>query len=72
MRDFSNAETPAQATPKKISNVEYVVSIKRDQNIKKKQGNEKRFGKIFPLQKKAKDAFFKTLDFNFKKALING
>ena len=72
MRDFSNAQTPAAAIPVKISDVEYRVVIKRDSNIKKKEGNEDRFGTIFKLTKKELDVFKKTLNFNFKKAIVDG
>jgi len=69
MRDFCNAKTPARAVPKKISEKEYRVVLKREANIGKREGLEKKFGTTFRLMASERAAFFKTLDFNFRKAL---
>lgn len=70
--DFNNSQTSARVIPKKISDVEYQVTLKREGNIDKMEGNEARFGRIFGLTKSEKDAFYKTLNFNFKKVSIDG
>jgi hypothetical protein len=71
-RDFSNGKTPSSAKPVKISDIEYHVTIKRQNNVDKKDGLEDRYGDIFKLTSKEKREYFKTLNFNFKKALIDG
>lgn len=52
--DFANAQISGDGVisnpePKKISTLEYHVTLKRDVNIKKRRGLEKRFGPIFNL-----------------------
>lgn len=49
--------------PVKISNHEYVISLKRPLNIKKVEGNEKRFGRTFAVSQKEKQHFIETLNF---------
>lgn len=71
-KDFSNAATPQNAKPIKVSNVEYLVMLKRPLNVKKKGGIEDKYGEVFRLTRQEKEKFFETLEFNFKKALIDG
>lgn len=71
LSDFCNAQVAAKAAPVKISANEYHVSLKRSINQLKREGLEKRYGTIFNLMTKEREAFFKTLDFNFRKALAD-
>lgn len=58
--------------PTKISVNEYVVGFKRSINGLKREGLEKKYGTIFKLiPTEEKEKFFKTLDFNFRKALAD-
>lgn len=70
--DFTNSPLPNKAEPNKVSVNEYTTSIKREHNQKKREGLEAKYGMIFNLTKPEKDFFFKTLDFNFRKALRDG
>lgn len=61
--DFSNSPVSkssnalAKAKPIKVNKNEYKVSLKRDINIAKKEGLEKKYGKIFSLTKDEKKNF---------------
>lgn len=72
MKDYTNAQIPSKAAPIKISTVEYHVMLKRPLNIKKRQGFEDKYGTIFDLMREEREAFFRTLEFNFRKALNDG
>lgn len=49
--------------PVKINSNEYVMSLKRPLNVRKVEGNEKRFGRTFALTQKEKQHFIDTLNF---------
>lgn len=59
------------ATPKpiKVSATKYKVTLKKDINIKKASGLEKKFGKFLEHTKEEKTAFSKVLKFEFDKIL---
>lgn len=65
--DLANAQigksSSAIAAPKpiKISNTEYQITLKKDINIKKVEGNEKRFGKFLAHTKQEIELFHKTI-----------
>lgn len=63
--DFANASLTSDVIkapePVKISNLEYHVTLKRDINIKKKAGLEKKYGPIFKLTEREKTFYFDVL-----------
>lgn len=78
LSDFCNATILPNTEPKKILALphkitvnEYQTGFSRKDSVDKKNGLEKRFGSIFKLTAQEKEDFFKTLDFNFKKALAD-
>lgn len=65
--DFANAQISGDGVatspePKKISPLEYHITLKRDVNIKKRAGIEKRFGPIFNLTQGEKRFYFDVLE----------
>lgn len=79
LSDFTNQEINLTSKnpiikpePIKISVNEYNIALRRSDNQSKREGLEKKYGTIFNLTKEEKQAFFKTLDFNFRKALQDG
>lgn len=66
--DFENPQgsTP---TPIKVSENEYLSGLKRDLNIKKREGLEKRYGRIFWLSDTEKQLFYDTASFELRRLL---
>ena len=66
--DWSNAEISkgsnqlGKPNPKKVSNYEYHISLKRDVNIEKAKGLEKRFGPIFAMTPDEVAKYFEILN----------
>lgn len=71
LSDFCNSDTARKAVPVKITVHEYHTMLKRPINQLKREGLEKKYGTIFNLMTKEREAFFKTLDFNFRKSLAD-
>ncbi|REK33193.1 MAG: hypothetical protein DWQ44_09000 [Bacteroidetes bacterium] len=67
--DLCNAQSPSKAAPDRISDAEYHLKFKRTHNAEKWEGLEKKYGKIGDLTAQEKEAFFKSIDFNFRKYL---
>lgn len=59
-------------TPTKVNEHEYIVQLKRQLSIKKVEGQEDRYGKIFNLTQSEKDNFFTRANFELKKILAGG
>ena len=68
--DFENPQGGV-ATPIKISNNEYVSGLKRDENIKKREGLEKKYNPIFYLSDLEKAEFYKDVSFELRKLLAD-
>lgn len=66
--DFENPQG-GQPTTRKVSDVEYVSSVRRSLSSKKIQGAEDRFGTIFKLTETERDQFYKTARFELRKLL---
>lgn len=66
--DFENPQggTP---TPIKVSENEYVSGLRRQDNIKKREGLEEKYGKIFFLTDSEKKTFYETVRFELRKLL---
>jgi hypothetical protein len=74
--DFINRLIPessnkvGEANPIKVNNWKYRIAFKRALNIKKAEGLEKRYGKIFGLTRGEKDHFTKVVQFEFKRLIL--
>ena len=66
--DFANAQVIGKVKPNKINALWYTTSFKRDINEKKREGLEKKYGTIFNLTKEELELFYKSVDFNIRKA----
>jgi len=55
--------------PVKVSNHEYVMQLKRPLNVKKVEGNEKRFGRTFAVTKSEQKHFIETINFEIAELL---
>jgi hypothetical protein len=66
--DFENPQggTP---TPIKVSENEYISGLKRDLNVKKREGLESRYGTIFWLSDTEKQLFYDTASFELRRLL---
>ena len=66
--DFENPQgsTP---TPIKVSENEYISGLKRDLNVKKREGLESRYGRIFWLSADEKKLFYDTASFELRRLL---
>lgn len=66
--DFENPQgsTP---TPIKVSENEYISGLKRDDSIKKREGLESRYGRIFWLSADEKKLFYDTASFELRRLL---
>lgn len=60
-----NFTIPKKFTPRQINTYEYQVKFSREINQEKASGLEDRYGTIFKMTKSEKDAWIKTLNFNF-------
>lgn len=66
-QDFSNGKQVA--TPTKISDIEYQIILNKEIDQLKRGGLEKKYGEIFTISEQEKELFFKTIDFEFRKAM---
>lgn len=66
---FGNLRSDFSKGVVKINNSEYVSKILRDENIKKKEGAEFRFGKIFSLTPKERTNFKQVMAFEVMQIL---
>lgn len=66
--DFENQQGSVP-TPIKVSENEYLSGLKRTQNIKKREGLEKKYGRIFFLTEEEKKAYYETVRFELRKLL---
>lgn len=66
--DFENPQggTP---TPIKVSENEYLSGLKRDLNVKKREGLESKYGRIFWLSDTEKQLFYDTASFELRRLL---
>lgn len=73
--DLANANISRTSTklgvpkPIRVSKTKYKVTLKKDINIKKSEGLEKKFGKFLEHTKEEKAAFAKALKFEFDRIL---
>lgn len=67
--DFSNSKT--NPAPRKVNNHEYVSGLKRDENIKKLEGLEDKYGEVTKHTKGEKELFFSTVGKEFQLILTN-
>jgi hypothetical protein len=59
--DYTNAPIGTPPKPIKISQHEYIVKLKREHNVKKVDGLQKKYGTIFNLSENEKVAFIQRL-----------
>lgn len=70
--DFENPQVKGgDATPIKVSENEYISGLSDLVNIKKRQGLEKKYGRIFFLSESEKKTFYETASFEFRKLLAD-
>lgn len=66
--DFANSSVSASSdelakpTPKKVDSNTFIVALNRSENIEKKNGLEKKYGKIFATTKQEKELFKTSLE----------
>lgn len=66
--DFENPQGNVP-TPIKVSENEYLSGLKRSENIKKREGLENKYGRIFFLSEEEKKVFYETVSFELRKLL---
>ena len=73
--DFANVplaptvNTVAPPSPIRVNTHEYKMTLKRPENIEKKDGLEDRYGKIFNLTRQERDLFVRVANFELRKIL---
>ena len=68
--DFENPQS-GTPTPIKVSENEYISGLKRSENVKKREGLESRYGRIFFLSESEKQKFYQIASFEFRKLLAD-